>query len=200
MCGRCPYNLRVVNILVHTRSYISSHCASLSATAHSCGASDWRRTEHSTLRHCAAAWVRMCGYTAPIARRASGPYVTRGPVARMLLIALWVRALPSVVAGTWPLTSHTYKFYKHSFSSITLAFPSGVFSLRACGSNTTRELTSSYTREAKTEISLSPLTYSRSCDMCAMLCCAAGRLFRTRSTRVQLLARQLLVRHRHRTV
>ena len=32
-----------------------------------------------------------------------------------------------------------------------------------------------------------------------MLCCAAGRLFRARITRVQLLARQLLVRHRHRT-
>ena len=98
------------------------HLLSLHIT-HSCGASDWRRTEHSTLRHCAAAWVRMCGCSAPIARLASGPYVTRSPG----VVDRTLSAHPSCRQ----LTSHlSHSYISTPLSSITLVFPSaGVFSL-----------------------------------------------------------------------
>ena len=67
------YEYKLVNLL-HT--YFNDN--SLYSIQILCGASDWRRTVHSTLRPCAAAWVRVCGCSAPISRRASGSYVTRG--------------------------------------------------------------------------------------------------------------------------
>ena len=68
----------------------------------------------------------MCGCSAPIPRRASGPYVTGGPgvVDRILRAcpAVWLQAL-----DLSPLT--LILVYKHSISTITLTFHSGIFSL-----------------------------------------------------------------------